>query len=253
MKKKIFILLMTAMIIFSFTACGGASQTTSEQETESTPLAQTVETDTNVEEADTEEADAEEADESVQPAETASSTENIELEVVDPMLQSFLSWSGMQYIYDKAQYDTLTTEAALSMAAFAIVSNQDYDEAWYDEQTGGYALSDSIVSEYTNNYFGKAYDISSFQNTGEYSMVSLTENGDLLIQVGDWGMAAPAFEVQDVTENADGSYTVSVDYSFYDYELQENSEVLADAVYTFMPNADSTFGYVITDMQFTSY
>ena len=98
---------------------------------------------------------------------------------------------------------------------------------------------------------GKTYDIPSFQRSENYPMVCGSETGDLLVQVGDWGTMAPTYEINEVTENADQTRTVSVDYYSFDYENDEQSDVLATATYTFTPNSDSTFGYAITDMKFT--
>lgn len=173
-------------------------------------------------------------------------------DVVTPMLDSFLSWTGLLYFYgNNTSLDSLTQEAALSMAGFAIIYNYAYDESWYDEYTGSYALPTSLVDSYTQNYFGKTYDIPSFQRSENYPMVCGSETGDLLVQVGDWGTMAPTYEINEVTENADQTRTVSVDYYSFDYENDEQSDVLATATYTFAPNSDSTFGYAITDMKFT--
>ncbi len=171
--------------------------------------------------------------------------------VVTPMLDSFLSWTGLLYFYsENTQLDSLTTEAALSMAGFAIISDYAYEEAWYDDSVGGYTMPVSLVDTYTKNYFGQTYDISSFQSTEQYLMVRPTENGELLVQVGDWGTVSPRYEIADTTKNEDGSYTVSVNYLSYDHEFDEESDTLATASYVFTPDSNSTFGYVITDMQF---
>lgn len=173
-------------------------------------------------------------------------------EVAAPMLDSFLSWTGLLYFYGAdIQLDSLTTEAAFSMAGFAILSDGAYEEAWYDDSIGGYAIPASLTNTYTENYFGKTYDISSFQSSEQYPMVSTTENEELLVQVGDWGLVAPKYRIADTIQNKDGSYTVSVNYFSYDYEFDEESDTLAAASYVFTPDSNSTFGYVISDMQFT--
>lgn len=173
-------------------------------------------------------------------------------DVVVPMLDSFLSWTGLLYFYgDDVQFDSLTPEAALSMAGFAIISNYAYDEAWYDDNVGGYAIPDSLIDAYTENYFGKTYDISSFQASELSPMVEPASQGGLLVHVGDWGLVAPKYEVTATTKNDDASYTVSVNYFAYDYELSQESDTLATAEYIFTPYSNSTFGYVITDMKFT--
>lgn len=168
------------------------------------------------------------------------------------MLDSFLSWTGLLYFYGAdTRLDSLTTEAAFSMAGFAILSDGAYEEAWYDDSIGGYVIPTSLVNAYTENYFGRTYDISSFQSSEQYPMVSTTENGELLVQVGDWGLVVPKYRIADTIQNKDGSYTVSVNYFSYDYEFDEESDILAAADYVFTPDSNSTFGYVISNMQFT--
>ena len=173
-------------------------------------------------------------------------------DVAVPMLDSFLTWTGLQYFYsENAQIDTLTTEAALGMAGFAILNNYAYEEDWYVDSEGSYAMPASVVDAYTQNYFGKTYDISSYDDSEQASMVSATSDGELLVKVGDWGLRVPQYKIIDATLNEDGSYTVKVDYTAYDYELSEEFEVLAVATYTFTPDDNSIFGYVITDLQLT--
>lgn len=180
-------------------------------------------------------------------------------DVVNPMLNSFLNWSGLLYFYgDDVTFDTLTPEAAMSMAGFAVIYNHAYDESWAKEVTEddmvyyGYAIPSDLLDAYTNNYFGKTYDVTSFESSEKYPMIKPLEDGSLLVCVGDWGTTAPEFEVAEYTKNEDDSYTVSVNYFAHDYEEDSKSDVLATAVYTLTPNSDSTFGYVITDMKFES-
>lgn len=178
-------------------------------------------------------------------------------DVVNPMLYSFLNWSGLLYFYgDDVTFDTLTPEAAMSMAGFAVIYNHAYDESWAKEITEddavyyGYAIPSDLLDAYTNNYFGKTYDVTSFESSEKYPMIKPLEDGSLLVCVGDWGTTAPEFEVAEYAKNEDDSYTVSVNYFAHDYEEDSESDVLATAVYTLTPNSDSTFGYVITDLQF---
>lgn len=178
-------------------------------------------------------------------------------DVVNPMLYSFLNWSGLLYFYgDDVTFDTLTPEAAMSMAGFAVIYNHAYDESWAQEIAEddavyyGYAIPSDLLDAYTNNYFGKTYDVTSFESSEKYPMIKPLEDGSLLVCVGDWGTTAPEFEVAEYAKNEDDSYTVSVNYFSHDYEEDSESDVLATAVYTLTPDSDSTFGYVITDMQF---
>ena len=146
----------------------------------------------------------------------------------------------------------------MSMAGFAVIYNHAYDESWAKEVTEddmvyyGYAIPSDLLDAYTNNYFGKTYDVTSFESSEKYPMIKPLEDGSLLVCVGDWGTTAPEFEVAEYTKNEDDSYTVSVNYFTHDYEEDSKSDVLATAVYTLTPNSDSTFGYVITDMKFES-
>lgn len=173
--------------------------------------------------------------------------------VLPDIINSFLSWTGMQYMYYEDRYfETLTPEAALSMAGFAIIENSTYDESWYDENNFGYAIPADFIDAYTQNYFGTTYDITAFESSELYPMVAPTENGELLVQVGDWGLAIPTFAISSAIQDTDGSYTVTVDYYCYDYETNEESEVLATAAYMFVPDDNSTFGYIISDMQFAT-
>lgn len=180
-------------------------------------------------------------------------------DVVTPMLDSFLDWSGQLYFYgEDVAFDTLTPEAAMSMAGFAVIYNHAYDESWAKEITEddmvyyGYAIPSDLLDAYTNNYFGKTFDVTSFESSEKYPMIKPLEDGSLLVCVGDWGLVAPQYEVEDTVQNEDGSYTVKINYFSYDYEESEKSEVRATAQYTLTPNSASTFGYVITDMKFES-
>ena len=144
--------------------------------------------------------------------------------VLPDVLASFLTWTGIQYMYyENRSFETLTPEAALSMAGFAIINNYAYDESWYDENNGGYAIPAELIDAYTLNYFGTTYDISGFEVSDLYPMVAPTQNNELLVQVGDWGLVEPVFAISSVIQEADGSYIVTVDYHYFDHETFEES------------------------------
>lgn len=179
-------------------------------------------------------------------------------DIAGPMLNSFLDWSGYLYFYgENISFDALTPEAVMSIAGRAVIYDHAYDESWSKEMTEedicyyGYAIPADLLDTYMKNYFGKTYDVSAFESDDRYPMVKPLEDGSLLVCVGDWGLVQPKYVITDCVENEDNSYTVAVDYFQYDYEEDSNSDVCATAVYTFTPNNDSKFGYVITDMQFT--
>lgn len=178
---------------------------------------------------------------------------DFEMYTAPTVLDSFLTWTGLQYMYyEDRSFDTLTPEAALSMAGFAMINDYTYEESWYDENYGGYVIPADRINKYTQDYFGTTYDISAFESSELYPMVSPTESGDFLVQVGDWGLVIPTFSISEVILNEDSSYTVTVNYHSFDCETTEESEPLATATYNFVSNDSSIFGYIISDMKFST-
>lgn len=245
MKKKIVNLVLMGMVTLSITACGGniAANQNDATDNVSDIYGDTIEESTTGEEVTSDIQNVSQSD--------------FEKKVVSPMLDSFLDWTAHLYVPGgNAKFDTLTAEAEMSMAGFAIIKNNDYDESWQKDFTlnessyYGYAIPDDLINTYTNNYFGKTYDISSFESSENYPMVKPLEDGSFAVAIGEWGIMPPQYEIEEVNKNDDGSYSVKVNYFFYDYELSERTDVLATAQYTFESYEGSDFGYVITDMKF---
>lgn len=240
MKKKIINLVLMGMVTLSITACGGNIPA---NQNDATDNVNTI-SENIIEESTTTE-------------EVTNDTQDFEKKVASPMLDSFLDWTAQLYmIGGNAEFDSLTAEAEMSMVAFAIIKNNDYDESWQKDFTlnessyYGYAIPADLINTYTNNYFGKTYDISSFESSENYPMVKPLEDGSFAVAIGEWGTMPPQYEIEEVNKNDGGSYSVKVNYFFYDRELSERSGVLATAQYTFEPYESSNFGYVITDMKF---
>ncbi|HOO79073.1 MAG TPA: hypothetical protein PLZ77_03775 [Lachnospiraceae bacterium] len=107
------------------------------------------------------------------------------------------------------------------------------------------------VTSYSMNIFGHSLDLAEFPTEEQLEdyMVLTDEQGGLIVRVGDWGLAAPVYEITEVETLENGNVSVTVQYSMYDYEMQENAYELGNISYELLPTHDSEYGFFI--MNFT--
>ncbi len=245
--KKISIVIAMIILAIGLTACG-----TGKQETVTGDI-QTGDVKATTEQVKTGDAQAE-----VGTVETGNSTvASINDDSIKKMLDSTLNWSGVLFNYKPVDFASLTLQEAIPMVGHAIAESELNSPTGipYDEMTGVYTIDKETLDEWTMDYFGKTYESAELDSDGIYgnTMVVRDENGGITVGVGDWGLSAPVYDIKEMTQNEDGTYHVSVDYSQVNYEENIKSEPKYHIEYLLEENKDSKFGFIISDMIGTQF
>lgn len=245
MKKKIICLLLACSLVTTLTAC----KTTSEEKTPSSEMEaikdDTVEisTDASETETDTELADT-----------TEDNDFSAQKEAMQTMLSDFLNWTGYLYFYVEGyELDTLSDEAVLAMTGMAMGNAaqsgaDDTLDQYYHAENGRYFFPEDAIDGYTMKYFGRDIKLSAMpEYSDDYAITQVMLDGYLAVPVGDWGEVSPDFTITDVTENADGSYDVMVNYKKTG-NIEDNGTVYLIGTYTIAKSDNAGFGYVIQNV-----
>lgn len=191
-------------------------------------------------------------------------------EIVSDMLGSFLNWSALcsqsmsNVLGEARDLDGLTPKYMVAMAAHAASVNDV--RVTTDDSLGCYVVTEDVLKEYEENLFGQTCDASEYtlDETDEAYVddrgvnlrdgMGVQSDGSVCVVMGDWGTAGPWFQVQEIGRIDDTNrFLVKVDYLryFVDQETGDVSyEKAMKAEYTLEPSADSSYGYVITDMKY---
>lgn len=235
MKKKT-VLIMCTVLSLALTACGGNEKETIDNVNQGEDV---VVSEEQVDLADTEETDAFEQDE----------TQLLDEMLVSDMLTSFINWTGLQYFYgEPVALDGLTAAQAVPMAAHATgFSHNDLETT----QEGQVVIPKELLEETMMDYFGQTYRVEDVPETDmANSMISVSEEGKVLLQLGDWGLIAPKFEIEEISAAEDSEEVVVVaQYGSIDYESTEEQLMGYTVTYRLAKSESTTYGYVIVDMK----
>lgn len=245
MKKKLVLLMLAGMCLCA-TACG-SSDTTAEntqvtEETNETTEAVETET-TEIETTETETTETETTE-----ATDAETTEEAKIDEakLDEMLTATIDWITIQYLEaETSNFSELTVAQAVPMTVHAMgptsetfESNENYD----------LIIPSATLEETMKNLFGTSYDIAEYTPV-ESDRVKKAEDGSLAYAVGDWGLAVPKFSVESIEKDtATDGFIATVNYYIYDEETKTDSATQYTVRYTLTPNAESVYGFVITNM-----
>ena len=168
-------------------------------------------------------------------------------EVITEMLTAILDWSGLQYMYETSLIETLTANQAVPMVAHAA----GYYEKTLNSNEECYRLiPKEELEKIMMDYFGKMFEISEVTDCAS-SMITIDENADVLLSVGDWGGQVPSFEITDISfaDDQTGEVIVTAEYGSYDIDLNITEPYGYVVTYRMKENKDSKYGFVITDME----
>ena len=198
-------------------------------------------------------------DEQVEGADTEDVAEDVASEqtetqlpdnmLVSEMLTGFLNWTGLQYFYDEpVAIDKLTAVQAIPMAAHAVgFSHNDLETT----PEGQIVIPQNLLEETMTDLFGQSYNVADIAGADlTNSMISVSEEGTVMLNVGDWGLSAPKFEIESISaaENADEVLVVA-QYGCIDYETQEEKLMGYKVTYRLAKSEGTKYGYVIVDMK----
>lgn len=189
-------------------------------------------------------------------------------ETVSEMLGSFLNWSALCYMRggDMVQQDGLTPNQTIPMAAHA-ASASDV-RITTDDSIGCYVVAPEVWKKYEENLFGQSSEPEEYtlaedgQGTVDdrginlQDCVGVAEDGTVYVAMGDWGESTPVFQVQEITQ-IDETEQILVKVNYYKQYISQEADseeykLCMLAEYTMEPSADSTYGYIITDMTYAA-
>lgn len=238
MKRKN-VLIMCGLLSLALTACGGKNQETIANEKQGEEIVVSQE---QVNLADTEEA----GDDSASKQEETVLPDNM---LVSDMLTSFMNWTGLQYFYDEpVVIDKLTAAQAIPMAAHAVgFSHNDLETT----PEGQIVIPQNLLEETMTDLFGQSYNVADIADADlTNSMISVSEEGTVLLNVGDWGLSAPKFEIENISQAEDTDEVLVVaQYGCIDYETQEEELMGYKVTYRLAKSEGTKYGYVIVDMK----
>ena len=238
MKKKS-VLLMCTVLSLALTACGGTEKEAIGHVNQSEDVVVSEEQANVVDTEETEAGSASNQEETVLPDDM----------LVSEMLTSFMNWTGLQYFYDEpVAIDGLTAVQAIPMAAHATGFFHNDLEITPEGQI---VLPQNLLEETMTDLFGQSYNVADIAGADlTNSMISVSEEGTVMLNVGDWGMSAPKFEIESISaaENADEVLVVA-QYGSIDYENQEEKLMGYKVTYRLAKSEGTKYGYVIVDMK----
>lgn len=165
---------------------------------------------------------------------------------LEEMLENTLNWMGLQYMYlENPDIKELTAAQAIPMA-YNLVGQVEKDLEQDEEYN--LIIPEEKLEQAMKNLFGTVYDTSEY-TPAEYDMVRQGADGSLRLGQGDWGLSGPDFSVQSVEEDeASNSFIVTVNYCIYNWEEDNRSETEYVVRYYLTLNAESEYGFVITNL-----
>ncbi|MBQ4529886.1 MAG: hypothetical protein IJA36_04625 [Lachnospiraceae bacterium] len=275
MKKKLVLLMLAGMCLCA-TACGSSdttaentqvteetNETTEAVETETTETETAEATETEATEAtETETAEATETEtaeatetEATEATETettegtdAETTEEAKIDEakLEEMLTATIDWIAIQYLEaENPNVSGLTVAQAVPMAVHAVGATP---ETFESNENFDLIIPAATLEETMKNLFGTSYDTAEYTPV-ESDRVKKAEDGSLSYTIGEWGLAVPKFSVESIEKDtATDGFIATVNYYTYDEETKTDSATEYTARYTLTPNAESAYGFVITNM-----
>lgn len=119
-------------------------------------------------------------------------------------------------------------------------------------EDGQAVIPQELLDATMEDYFGKTYAVS---DAGELdvatTMVTVAEDGNVLLQLGDWGTKGPKFEILEISPADDnsGDVVVVAEYGYYELELGEDELTGYTVTYRLAQKEGTKYGFVITDMK----
>lgn len=165
---------------------------------------------------------------------------------IEQMLNDTLNWIGLQYTYaENPDIKELTVAQAIPMAYHAVGVTQKGLE---EDEEYNLIVPEALLEEAMKNLFGKVYDASAY-TLAEYDMIRQAEDGSLRVAQGDWGTCVPSFFVEKIEQDTSSNgFVVIVNYFTYDGDEGKNSETEYVVSYYLVPDTESAYGFVITNM-----
>lgn len=245
MKKKLVLFMLAGMCLCA-TACGSSDTTA-----ENTQV--TEETNETTEAVDTEAAETETAETEATETETTEGTDaetteeaKIDEAKLEEMLTATIDWIAIQYFEaENPNVSELTVAQAVPMAVHAVGATS---ETFESDENFDLIIPAATLEETMKNLFGTSYDTAEYTPV-ESDRVKKAEDGSISYVVGEWGLAIPKFSVESIEKDtATDGFIATVNYYTYDEETKTDSATEYIARYTLTPNAESTYGFVITNM-----
>ncbi len=169
------------------------------------------------------------------------------------ILDSTINWAALLYTSEPVAVEGLTMQEALPMVgeAIALSEQNSATDIPYDEMNGIYTISREIMNRWSKDYFGKTFESAGLDDTGKYGNYLTHEgtDGGIEVNVGDWGLSAPVYDIIEVKDMGNHQWTVSVDYTMFDYDTSKKRDTMYHIDYVLESNKDSKFGFIITDLK----
>ena len=240
MKKKLVLLMLAGMCLCA-TACGSSDTTA-----ENTQV--TEETNETTEDVDTEAAETEATETETTEGTDAETAEEAKIDEakLEAMLTATIDWIAIQYFEaENPNVSELTVAQAVPMAVHAVGATP---ETFESNENFELIIPAATLEETMKNLFGISYDTAEYTPV-ESDRVKKAEDGSISYVVGEWGLAVPKFSVESIEKDtATDGFIATVNYYTYDEETKTDSATEYIARYTLTPNAESTYGFVITNM-----
>ena len=232
---------MLAGMCLCATACGSSDTTA-----ENTQV--TEETNETTEDVDTEAAETEATETETTEGTDAETAEEAKIDEakLEEMLAATIDWIAIQYFEaENPNVSELTVAQAVPMAVHAVGATS---ETFESDENFDLIIPAAALEETMKNLFGTSYDTAEYTPV-ESDRVKKAEDGSISYVVGEWGLAIPKFSVESIEKDtATDGFIATVNYYTYDEETKTDSATEYIARYTLTPNAESTYGFVITNM-----
>lgn len=174
------------------------------------------------------------------------------MERLEESFNSFYTWAGLQSFYGGIQFDELSDDVAIAMAAFSAQENYT-GEPVYSEDGAGQIISVSELNEASMDLFGECFDIKKADaNVMMQSHLAVMDDGSIDVALGDWGLVVPQLEILTIDKISATSEEFIVNVRYYPYSYEDDKEMDTIPSYacrfTCVPSDDSRYGFVIMDM-----
>lgn len=177
--------------------------------------------------------------------------QGVSADMMNCCFDSFLTWAGLRYFYDNGEFglDGLEVQNAVQIAAYnAVFMNENLE---YTEDGSALIIPEDILKLSMNDMFGREFDTKEYDDSDDSkcSLVYMLDDKNVKLCLGDWGLVAPRYVVEKVTDRGDGTFTVRVCYLAYDFEEDKPSDNFGMNVeYDCRVSPDTTYGFVIEDI-----
>lgn len=172
-------------------------------------------------------------------------------EILEESFESFITWAALQSFYDGIQFEELSDDIAVAMAAFTAQTNDE--DIQLSEDGCSQIISKEKLMNAMFDLFGRVYEPT--ENSSEvmmYSHLAILDDGSIDVGLGDWGEVGPLFEIVaiDKVNGTDAKFYVSGRYYPYVYGEDKESDTIPSYVCSFVcvPDDYSRYGFIIAEM-----